>query len=124
MPLNTARDIIFYFEELAVCGVVDNLRTSASDTSKVVIYTDSMNTVNIFNSLRCLPDFNPLLKHCINIFLSKKFDVHVLHIPGMQNTVADAISCHEFDNAKQLVRGLTITTFQPPHFEEMGAAKK
>ena len=49
--LNTARNIIFYFEALAVAGAINNLCTSAVSTSKIVIHTDSMNTVNIFNLL-------------------------------------------------------------------------
>jgi hypothetical protein len=120
----TARDIIFYFEALSVAGVINDLHTSAIDTSKIIIHTDSMNTVNIFNSLRCLPEFNPLLKYCVDIFLNKKFDVRILHILGTRNVVADAILCRDFDKAQQLVPGLTITAFQPPHFNMMGAMNK
>jgi hypothetical protein len=124
VPLDTASDIIFYFEALAVAGALDNLRTSAMNSSKIIVYTDSLNTVNIFNTLRCLPKFNPLLRHCVDIILENKFDVRVLHIPGVDNVVADAISRREFDKASRLVPELRITTFQPPQFETLGAAKK
>jgi len=109
---------------LAVAGAVDHLSTSAVNSSKVIIHTDSSNTIDIFNTLRCLPEFNPLLQHCVDVFLHNKFDVHVLHVPGAQNVVADAISHHEFSKAARLVPGLHITPFQPPHFDMMGAAKK
>ncbi|KAF8222458.1 hypothetical protein L208DRAFT_1322558, partial [Tricholoma matsutake] len=118
---------IVYFEALSVAGAINDLHTSVPDTSKIIIHTDSMNTVNIFNSLRCLPEFNPLLKYCVDVFLHKKFDTfkhYILHIPGTQNVVADVISHCEFVKAQQLVPGLTITPFQPPHFNMMGAVKK
>lgn len=103
VPLDTVSDIIFYFEVLAIAGVFDNLHTSAMNSSKIIMYTDSMNTVNTFNTMHCLPKFNPLLHHCMDIFLEKKFDICVLHIPGMDNVVADMISCHNFDKASKLV---------------------
>jgi len=114
VPTYMAQDIIFYFKALAVAGAVDYLSTSAVNSSKIVIHTDSSNTVNIFNTLQCLPEFNPLLWHCVDIFLHNEFDVHMLHIPGAQNVVADAILHHEFSKAARLVPGLLITPFQPP----------
>ncbi|KAF8220157.1 hypothetical protein L208DRAFT_1417075, partial [Tricholoma matsutake] len=93
-------------------------------SSKIVVYTDSMNTVNIFNSLHCLPEFNPLLCHCVDIFLENEFDVRVLHIPGVQNVVADTISHREFDKAVKSVPELHISSFQPPQFRTLGATKK
>jgi Reverse transcriptase-like len=92
--------------------------------SKIIIYTDSMNTVNIFNTLQCQPEFNPLLRHCIDIMINKDFHIQVLHVPGEQNAVADAISRGEFDRAHYLVPALRITTFQPPQLYTLGAAKK
>ena len=115
IPCNTVWNIIFYFEALAIAKAINNLRTSAVSTSKIIIHTDGMNTVNIFNSLWCLPEFNPLLWYCINIFMNKKFDVHILHILGVPNVVADVISCHDFQKAVTLVPRLTITLFQPPN---------
>lgn len=92
--------------------------------SQIIIYTDSMNTVDMFSSLWCQPDFNPLLRHCVDIMIAKEFQVRVLHIPGEQNTVADAISRREFYRAQQLVPKLHLNTFQPPQLSMLGAAKK
>jgi hypothetical protein len=124
VPVGSARDIIFYYEALAVTSAIDNLRQRGSHYAKVVIYTDSMNTVDIFNSLHCQPEFNPLLRFCMDIFLDKKLDVRVLHIPGEQNEVADALSRHDFRKALKLAPDLQISTFQPPHYTMLGAAKK
>jgi hypothetical protein len=83
-----------------------------------------MNTVDIFNSLRCQPEFNPLLRFCVDIFLRKQLNVRVLHIPGEKNEVADAISRHDFMKASKLAPGLQIFEFQPPQCATLGAAKK
>ena len=46
-----AHKIIFYLKSWAVASVIDDLQTRAVDYSKIVIYTNSMNTVDICNSL-------------------------------------------------------------------------
>jgi len=58
----------------------------------VTIYTDNLNTVQIFNSLACLPDYNQILRRAIDIVLTHDIDLRILHVPGEQNTVADALS--------------------------------
>ena len=124
MPVDAVQEIIFYFEALAITCAIDNLKMRAVDYSKIILYTDSMNTVNIFNSLQCLPEFNTLLCFSVDMCLSKKLDMHVLHIPGEQNLVADTISHYNFDKAQTLVPGLTISNFKPPQLATLGAAKK
>jgi Reverse transcriptase-like len=114
VPQQTARDIIFYFEVLAMVSACTDLSRTMVHCSKIIIYTDSMNMVDILNSLWCQPEFNPLLRHWVDIMINKNFQVQVLHVPAEQNTVADAISCREFDKACKLVPSLQISTFQPP----------
>jgi hypothetical protein len=124
VPISPAREIIFFYEALAVTSAIDDLRQKGTTYSKIIIYTDSMNTVDIFNSLRCQSEFNPLLRFCIDIFLRKQLNVRVLHIPGEKNEVADAISRHDFTKASKLAPGLQIFEFQPPQCATLGAAKK
>lgn len=50
-PETAACEIIFYFEAWAVASAIDDLHMSTNDYAKIIIYTDSMNTVNVFNSL-------------------------------------------------------------------------
>jgi hypothetical protein len=52
-----------------------------------------------------------------------KFEVRVVHVPGVDNVVADALS--RFNNAYvlRLVPDLVILTFQPP-LGMLGAYKK
>lgn len=75
IPDETACDIIFYFEVLAVVSAFNNLCLTMEHFPRIIIYMDSMNTINIFNSLRCQPEFNPLLCHCVDIMIKKNFHV-------------------------------------------------
>jgi hypothetical protein len=61
VPNDTTCDIIFYFRALTVASACNNLKETMPHSSKIIIYTDSMNTVDIFSSLQSLPEFNPLL---------------------------------------------------------------
>jgi hypothetical protein len=61
VPDDAARDIIFYFEALAIASACNDLKNTMTRHSMIIIYTDSMNTVDIFSSLKCQPEFNLLL---------------------------------------------------------------
>jgi len=81
--------------------------------SRFVIYTDNYNTVNIFNTLRCLPEYNHLLKSAVDILVNGDHNLRVLHIPGAENDVADALSHSQFSQALQLQPNLRISSFDP-----------
>jgi hypothetical protein len=117
-------ETIFFYEAVAVTSVIDILQKRGTHHSKTVLYTDSMNTVDIFNSLRCQSAFNPLLLFCVDTCISNNFDLRVLHVPGVENEVADAISQHDFGKALRLVPDLQLSLFQPPHCAMLGATKK
>ncbi|KAJ3927313.1 MAG: hypothetical protein NXY57DRAFT_965597 [Lentinula lateritia] len=91
IPFNPPKDTIFFFE---------------------VLYY--MNTIHIFDSLKAEPGYNPILRSAVNILLDYDVDVHVLHVPGEQNTVADAIFCQKFSKLPSLASGLVLQTFTPP----------
>ncbi|KAJ6630089.1 hypothetical protein B0H10DRAFT_1775019 [Mycena sp. CBHHK59/15] len=110
---------IFFLEALCVAAAVDNVDPEFS-LRKIVIYNDNQNTVDIFNTLAALLAYNPILTSTIDILFQHDFDLRVLHVPGSQNDVADAISRQEFDRAHSLVPDLII--LPPP--AALGAAKK
>jgi hypothetical protein len=116
-------DGIFFFEAVAVCSALHWSSTLAPAPRKLTIFTDNMNTVNIFGSLRATPVYNPILKSSVDIRIQFDIDLQVLHVPGELNTVADAISRSNFEYAASLVPNLIIHTFQPPR-DALGAAKK
>ena len=51
-PVNVPTDVIFYFEALCVLSALNHVKMFAPPGSKVLIYTDNANCVDIFRSLR------------------------------------------------------------------------
>jgi hypothetical protein len=114
VPQDPPKDTIFFFEALAVVSVVDAATRLPSIPKKLLIFTDNSNTVDIFHSLRALPSYNDLLKFTVSLLLKYDISLRVLHVPGVDNIVADSLS--RFENTKALAEcpGLTISSFQPP----------
>jgi hypothetical protein len=123
VPMNVPVDLIFFFEALSVTSAVHRAHLSSPNGSRIVVYTDNMNTVNIFNSLHCQPAYNRLLRFVVDILVQGDHDLRVLHVPGEENEVADAISRQAFGKAIDLVPGLQLLDFQPPPLA-LGAARK
>ncbi|KAJ6514293.1 hypothetical protein C8R47DRAFT_1282131 [Mycena vitilis] len=105
---------IFFYEALCVCAAIHHASTILPRGSRLTVYTDSSNTVDIFNSLKALPSYNDILKSAIDVQLAHDIELRVLHVPGDLNKVADAISRWRNLLAAQLVPGLTIHPFSAP----------
>jgi hypothetical protein len=128
LPVTPPADTIFWFEALAVCSAINHAADVwASGFSpkldRLHIRTDNTNTVNMFNTLRAQPPYNPLLISSIDARRRSSLDVRTSHIPGAANVVADAVSRKQFELARRLVPTLTILTFQPPR-DALGAIQK
>jgi hypothetical protein len=113
-PVTVPTNAIFYFESLSVLSALLNVRHKAPHGSKILVYTDNLNTVDMFRSLHCLPPYNRLLKRAVDILIHHDFSLRVLHVPGEQNQVADALSRVRFSVAFDLVPDLQLLTFNPP----------
>ena len=116
---------IFFHEALAVCSVFHHFVAASfhSVTHRLVIYTDSSNTVDIFSSLRAIAPYNQLLISAMNVVLDHQIDFRVLHVRGVDNPIADALSRFKNDLAISLCPGLIIQSFEPPR-DALGAASK
>ena len=90
---------------------------------QLTVYTDSCNTVDIWDSLKATQDYNKLLRMAIDSMLLDSLNIRVLHVPGSENLVADALSWGNNMYAWHLVPGLIIHPFKPPH-DLLGAAQK
>ena len=110
-PVQVPTNAIFYFESLSVLSALLKISKKAKNGSKILIYTDNQNTVDIFRTFRCLPPYNHLLKKAVDILIKHDFSLRVLHVPGEQNTVADVLSRVQFSIAFD---NLKLTTFNPP----------
>ena len=60
------------------------------------------------------PPYNELLKFMVSLLIKFNNSLRVVHIPGEDNGIADALS--RFDNARAFTAcpSLSISTFQPP----------
>jgi hypothetical protein len=87
---------------------------------RLLVSTDNMNSVYMFNSCHAKPPYNSLLISSINVCTRSSLDVHVHHVAGENNTIADAISRKKFTLALKLIPNLTILSFTPPR-DALGA---
>ena len=125
LPPNPPADTIFWYEALAVCSAINHAANVwACDFSpkldRLLVSTDNMNTVHMFDSLHAKPSYNPLLVSSINARIKSSLDVRVRHVPGGENIIADAISRGKFATAISLIPNLTILLFTPPR-DALGA---
>jgi len=112
-PPDIDSEFIFYFEALCVlCALRDTCRHS-SPGGRLVLYTDNHNCVDMFNTLRALPEHNLLLRAAIDLLTDNHHVLHVLHVPGAENEVADALSQCDFARAIELDPELQINPFEP-----------
>ena len=127
VPEKPPKDTIFYFEALSVLSAILHSTSLGLPLNKLVIYTDNLNTVHMFNTLSALPAYNDILKNAVDQLLSdidNPIQLHVIHISGESNTIADALSRGQLHTVVDYVPHITINTFSPPRIrKESGAAK-
>ena len=87
-PYETLATRINFYEALAILSVLEDARTHFPPDSKIVIYSDNFTTVAMFNSLRCLPEYNCILKAAVDILIKSDFSLWVLHIARLNNVQA------------------------------------
>lgn len=115
LPSNASDEHIFFFEALAVCSVFHFVASSLkAPPQRLVIFSDNSNTVDIFNSLHAIAPYNRLLISAMNVVLDHDIDFRVLHVRGVDNPIADAVSRFKNDLAVSLCAGLVIRPFEPP----------
>jgi len=125
VPDGLNEEQIFYFEALCVLAALHHIIDSQfpPPSSCILIYTDNDNTVTIFNTMHCLPQYNSILISAADVLMKGNLHLHVLHIPGEQTYIADAILRNNFNLAQQYVPGIAISPFTPPQLM-LGAAQK
>jgi hypothetical protein len=122
LPCSAPADTIFFFEALAVCAAVHLASGRLRTPKKLVIYTDNTNTLSIFNTLRALPPYNPILKSAVSVLLDNSIDLRVVFIPGVKNIMADALSRFNNKLAYEICPYLEILVLETPR-NAMGVSK-
>lgn len=108
--------LVFYDEALTVISAiywaVHNLLICPG--SQLAVYTNNANTVNMFNSLCGQPLYNPLLITVVKLLLKFNIKLHVFHIPGEDNIVANALSHLWYDILQYHMPTMHMYHFIPP----------
>lgn len=106
------------FEFICVVSALQHASYHATPDSKITIFTDSQNTVNIFGSLCATLCYNILLQHAVDIMIDRNLHVRVLHVASEHNIVANHLSCSLSGQAITCVGHhlcpLSINLFLPP----------
>ena len=63
VPEDPPKGTIFYFEALSVLSAIVHSTSLLPQLTKLVVYTNNLNTVHMFNSLSALPAYNEILKN-------------------------------------------------------------
>jgi len=80
----------------------------------LLIFMDSLNCVEMFNSLRAQEGCNDILLFVMQLLIETKISLRVFHVPGTDNITADALSHNLPGAASSSLLGLRIHLFQPP----------
>jgi hypothetical protein len=115
---------IYYIEALCVASALAWVCSFASRGSKIALFTDSLNSVDLYNSLRAPHQhYNDLIKYFVELVMDSDVHARVFHVPGEQNTIADALSRGLFSIIRDQAPTLNIRPFIPPPFE-LGASSQ
>src|SRR5258708_14201811 len=83
---------VFFNEALTILAALEWAATLELPPKCLAIHTDSMTSFSIFNSLRAISTYNPIILQSVKVWLKSKIDLRVFHIDGKKNTIADALS--------------------------------
>ncbi|TDL26836.1 hypothetical protein BD410DRAFT_704500, partial [Rickenella mellea] len=114
LPQACDTDGIFYYEAVAICCAIHHVAATLPNCRRLVVYSDSHNSVDIFNSYRASKIYNSLLKFAVDILIQHKVDLRVIHIPGEDNPIADALSRGMLDVLRETLPTSNILHYKPP----------
>lgn len=113
---------IFYLEALCILAAIIWAATLENPPKRLLIYTDSINSADMYNTMRAHAGYNDLLMTAVETLIDKSISLRVFHIPGESNTIADALSRSYFPLINQQQPQLTLYQFQPPRLNAGGNA--
>lgn len=112
-PSHTPPRNILYLEAFCICWALHHAEHEGFH-GKLLIFTDSENSYNIFNTLRAKPIYNEIVKSTVDILARRQIDLRVTWIDGKSNIVADALSRWKDNVAIEACPNLRIDSFPIP----------
>ena len=101
--LNSKQDEPIYFHKaFAVACAIHWACCRSPSPGRLIIKTDSMNTVDLFNTLCVKRAYNELLKFVVDDLMTFEVDLRVLHVSGQYNQLADFLSRGQISKAQRL----------------------
>jgi hypothetical protein len=92
LPAQSPVNDIFFYKALCVASAIHDAVTRLLCNGHLAIFTDSLNSVYMFNLLSGGLGFNCLLMNMVEVILVLEVDFRVFHISGEHNIVVDHIS--------------------------------
>jgi len=84
---------IFFLKMVAILSAIHHVANFSRPPRQVLIYTDSLNSVAVFNTLSTSQPFhNSVLLRVAEIILRSGLDLHIQHIEGKKNIWANLLS--------------------------------
>jgi hypothetical protein len=114
LPSRSPVTDIFFHEALCISSAIHDAVTRLPINGRLAVFTDSLNTVYMFNTLSAGPGYNRLLMDAVETILIFNVDFRVFHVAGEDNVVADHLSRWRARDALLCSPGLRISPFQPP----------
>ncbi|KAH9960228.1 hypothetical protein BGW80DRAFT_1128235, partial [Lactifluus volemus] len=105
---------IFWLEALCVASAIQFAARSPHPPACLAVFTDSLDTVQIFDSLRTVSTYNPILRFSCDLLIHSSISLRVFHVAATENIVADALSRSLFAIAAREQPLLKLYTFMPP----------
>ncbi|KZT02559.1 uncharacterized protein LAESUDRAFT_619765, partial [Laetiporus sulphureus 93-53] len=106
---------IFFLEMLTILSAIHHIAFLHHPPHYVLIWTDSLNSVDALNSLSVQQSLhNAPLKAIAGIVMESGIDIRVHHIPGKQNICADLLSHLLLDDYAAQFPADHVHLFSPP----------
>lgn len=115
---------ILHNEMLAIlCALLYFANHLEQDLSRILIHSDSLDSVNIFHSFSTSSSLvAPVLMASADVIMDSGFSPRVIHIPGKDNVEADCISRAMFIQVYEKWPTLRLISIQPPR-DTLGARR-
>jgi hypothetical protein len=113
--ISNERINIFFLELVAILSAVHHIALFRHPPKKVLLWTDSLDSVAAYSSLRAAESIhNSVLLALAGILLETGMDLRIRHIPGKDNIKADLLSRLMVDEYHRRYPSESVCLFSPP----------